>query len=50
MNCIKICTCEHCRAIKNLRKNRKLKRVVKRLMNKRRRRSDDTKIWNWYWA
>lgn len=47
---VKVCTCEQCRFAKHLRKNRKLKKVIKRLMNKRRRRGCEDKITNWYWA
>lgn len=46
---IHICTCEQCRYIKNKRKNRRLKKVIGRLMNKRRRRGEE-RVYNHYWA
>jgi len=33
-----VCHCEQCRFMKNKRKNRKLKKKVKRLLNKKRRK------------
>lgn len=52
MNCtIKVCHCEQCTYVKNKRKNRKLKKKIKRLMNKRRRNPlNDGKVFNFYWA
>ena len=52
MNSAKIfvCTCEQCRYVKNKRKNRKSKKIIKRLMNKRLRKSDIGKVFNYYWA
>jgi hypothetical protein len=45
-----VCTCEQCRYIKNKRKNRKLKKKIKRLMNKRLRNGKDGDAYNFYWA
>ena len=45
-----VCTCEQCRGVKNKRKNRKFKKVIKRLMNKRLRKGKDGKPYNFYWA
>lgn len=47
---ILVCHCEQCRYVKNKRKNRKYKQKIKRLMNKRRRKCDVDKIFNFYWA
>ena len=51
MNEIKIvsCHCEQCRYVKNKRKNRKLKKKVKRLLNKKRRKGVGTGV-VFYWA
>lgn len=46
---VKICTCEQCRYGKRNTRT-KLKKRIKRLLNRRRRRwQDDNKISNWYW-
>ena len=45
-----VCTCEQCRFVKNKRKNRKLKKKIKRLMNKKLRKGKDGKVFNFYWA
>ena len=45
-----VCTCEQCRFVKNKRKNRKLKKKIKRLMNKKLRKGKDGKAVNFYWA
>lgn len=45
-----ICSCKQCRHVKNKRSNRKVKRKIARLMNKRRRRNEEGKVFNWYWA
>ena len=43
--------CEQCRAQKNIRSNRKLKKIIKRLLNKRRRNPQfDGTVFNHYWA
>lgn len=44
-----VCKCEQCRLSKNKRKNRDIKRVIKRLLNKRRRNGKEKYI-NHYWA
>ena len=36
---VKECTCEQCRYVKNKRKNRKYKKKVKRMLNKKRRKA-----------
>lgn len=46
---IKVCHCEQCKAIKNKRKNRKSKKIIKRSMNKQRRNKNDCYI-SYYWA
>lgn len=46
---IKVCQCEQCKACRKKTTNRKLKRVIKRLLNKRRRKLTD-KVINFYWA
>ena len=50
MSKIKICTCEQCRFVKNKRKNIKLKKVINRLINKKRRKGKDGDVFNFYWA
>jgi len=47
---IKVCTCEQCRGVKNKRKNRNVKKRVKRLMNKKRRKGKEGEVHNFYWA
>jgi len=44
-----ICTCEQCKGVKNKRKNRKSKAIIRRLGNKKRGQNKD-KIFNFYWA
>lgn len=44
-----VCHCEQCRYEKNKRKNRKLKKKVKRLLNKKRRKEVGTGV-VFYWA
>jgi len=44
-----VCHCEQCRYVKNKRKNRKLKKKVKRLLNKKRRKGVGTGV-VFYWA
>ncbi len=39
-----VCHCEQCRYVKNKRKNRKLKKKVKRLLNKKRRKEVGTGV------
>lgn len=46
---IHVCKCEQCKAVKNKRKNRDIKKIIKRLLNKRRRKNKD-KYYNHYWA
>ena len=48
-NKIYVCHCEQCRYTKNKRKNRKLKKKIKRLLNKKRRTGVGTGV-VWYWA
>lgn len=47
---IKVCTCRQCRHVKRKSKNRKLKKVMKRLINKKRRKGKDGEVINIYWA
>ncbi len=47
---ILVCTCEQCKAVKNLRKNRKLKKIIKKLMNKKRRKGIEGKPVNFFWS
>lgn len=44
-----VCHCKQCRFVKNKRKNRKLKKKVKRLLNKKRRKEVGTGV-VFYWA
>jgi len=44
-----VCHCEQCRYVKNKRKNRKIKKKVKRVLNKKRRKEVGTGI-VFYWA
>lgn len=46
---IYVCHCEQCRYVKNKRKNRKLKKKIKRLLNKKRRTSSGAGV-IFYWA
>lgn len=45
-----VCRCEQCKFVKNKRKNRTLKKKIKRLMNKKIRKCEDGKVYNFYWA
>lgn len=48
---IKSCHCKQCRYVKNKRKNRKLKKKIKRWLNKQRRNEQyDGRCSNHYWA
>jgi siroheme synthase len=48
---LRVCHCEQCRYVKNKRKNRKLKKKIKRLMNKKARQSKlDGRCYTHYWA
>ena len=38
---VKECTCEQCKYVKNKRKNRKYKSKVKKMLNKKRRKSKE---------
>lgn len=44
-----VCTCEQCRAVKAKRKNRNAKKIIRRLLNKRRRNNKEEAV-NFYWA
>ena len=44
-----VCHCEQCRYVKNMRKNRKLKKKIKRFLNKKRRKGVGTGV-VFYWA
>ena len=44
-----VCHCEQCRYVKNKRKNRKLKKKVNRMLNKKRRKEVGTGV-VFYWA
>lgn len=44
-----VCHCKQCRYVKNKRKNRKLKKKIKKLLNNKRRKSIDTGV-IFYWA
>lgn len=48
-NKVWVCHCEQCKYVKNKRKNRKDKKIIKRLLNKKRRRGDDSGVTH-YWA
>ena len=48
---VRVCHCEQCKYVKNKRKNRRNKRIIKRIMNKKRRKSEnDNKVISFYWA
>ncbi len=47
---IHICTCEQCKFVKNKRKNRKLKKKIKRWLNKKLRKGKDGEVFNFYWG
>lgn len=44
-----VCRCKECKNVKNKRRNRKMKAIIKRLCNKKRRAGKE-KYFNWYWA
>lgn len=46
---IKVCTCAQCRSVKSRRRSNTKKRI-KRYLNRLRRKGDDDKVKNWYWA
>lgn len=46
---IYVCHCKQCRYSKNSRKNRKYKSVIKRLLNKKRRKNNGVGVVH-YWA
>lgn len=51
MEQIRACICKQCRAIKAKRKNRKLKKKIKRLLNKKRRKAKITDApFTYYWC
>ena len=50
METIRSCHCVQCKAIKNKRKNRKSKKLINRLLNKKRRKSNLDKVFTFYWA
>ena len=45
-----ICTCFQCKAAKNKRKNKNVRKRVNRMLNKRRRKCLEDKVFNYYWA
>ena len=48
---VKECTCEQCRYVKNKRKNRKYKRKVKIMLNRKRRKAKEgDRPIIFYWA
>lgn len=44
------CKCTQCKFCKSKTKNRRFKRYIKRLLNKRRRKGRDGDVFNWFWA
>lgn len=44
-----VCHCTHCKYVRAKRKNRKLKKKIKRLLNKK-RRTENGKAVIFYWA
>jgi hypothetical protein len=46
---VKICLCEQCRGVK-ARKRTKLKKRIKRYLNRKRRNGKDGGVTNWMWA
>lgn len=47
---IKYCRCEQCKFCKNKRKNRKLKKKIKRWLHKKVRKGKEGEVFNFYWA
>jgi len=47
---VKVCKCEQCKFVKNKRKNRRSRKVIKRWLNKKRRKSKDGEIHTFVWA
>lgn len=48
---IRVCNCRHCKYVKGKRKNRGLKKKIKRIMNKKRRQSKHNgECLTQYWA
>ena len=45
-----VCRCAQCKAVKAKLKNRKLKKKIKRLFNKKIRRGKEGDVDNFYWA
>lgn len=45
-----VCKCVQCRFVKRKRKNRKLKIKIKRLTNKKIRKSNGEKVISHYWS
>ena len=51
MKQVRVCNCLQCKHAKAKRKNRKLKKKIKRLINKKRRKAKfDTKPFTYYWC
>lgn len=50
MKLVFVCHCEQCRYVKNKRKNRKSKKKIKRLMNKKLRKAKIGDVFNYYWT
>lgn len=48
-NKVWVCHCEQCRYVKNKRKNRKVKKKIKRLLNKKRRKGTGSGV-VFYWG
>lgn len=46
---IRSCTCNQCKYVRNKRKNKGLKKRIKRMLNKK-RRTMSNKYVNFYWA
>lgn len=48
---IHVCHCLQCKAVKRKRKNRNLRKTIKRSLNKKRRKElIDSKHYTFYWA
>ena len=45
-----VCHCSQCRYVKAKRKNRNLKKLIKKLTNTKRRKGKEGDVFNFYWA
>ena len=45
-----VCHCKQCKFVKNKRKNRKYKRLIRRWANKKMRKGHEGDVFNFYWG